>query len=352
MINIGPILRNKRKARGLTQIALANLVGITSVQLCKIENAGSKTTIGTIKRIADAMGVSLSSLFLELEQSNESLNRRILESEGDMSISRYISMRSSDKESYSDIDILKRIVAKENRVIECERKLGIPHDTMLPFVHSIKLDVSSAQTIARFMRATCAVGSASFSDIIELLEFRNVRFHIISLPTGIQSRSFFDVENKSLSIVLSKENTNERSIYRIAYELAWAVIFGSMGFKSVRMSSLRNLFARSFAAEFLMPEESVRFAVSQLGIRMNDWTLEMVVYLKSKFNVSAESFALRLESLGLISEHLRQKTRDELHSYYKSHPKAMEPEPRVKTLKIGMRQKLLELEVERKGVEG
>jgi Zn-dependent peptidase ImmA (M78 family) len=118
------------------------------------------------------------------------------------------------------------------------------------------------------------------------------------------------------------------------------------------MSSLRNLFARSFAAEFLMPEESVRFAVSQLGIRMNDWTLEMVVYLKSKFNVSAESFALRLESLGLISEHLRQKTRDELHSYYKSHPKAMEPEPRVKTLKIGMRQKLLELEVERKGVEG
>jgi Zn-dependent peptidase ImmA (M78 family) len=172
----------------------------------------------------------------------------------------------------------------------------------------------------------------------------------MTLPKDIQSRSFFDVENKSLSIVLSKHNTTERSIYRIAYELAWTVIFGSMGFKSVRMGSQRHQFARAFAAEFLMPEESVRFAVSQLGIGMNDWTLDMVVYLKSKFNVSAESFALRLESLNLISEHLRQKIRDELHAYYKSHPKSMEPEPRVKHFKIGMREKLLKMEVERKGV--
>lgn len=99
-----------------------------------------------------------------------------------------------------------------------------------------------------------------------------------------------------------------------------------------------------------MPEESVRFTVSQLGVRPDDWSLESVVWLKSKFNVSAEAFALRLESLGLISERLRQKIRDELHEHYKKHPKAMEPKPALPPLKIGIRQKLLEIAAAKRGV--
>jgi Zn-dependent peptidase ImmA (M78 family) len=202
------------------------------------------------------------------------------------------------------------------------------------------------------MRGACVVGSASFSDLVELMEFRNVRLHLMKLPEGVQSRSFFDVENHSFSIVLSKDNTPERSIYRIAYELAWMTMSGSMGFKPVRDGAQRHRFAREFAAEFLMPEESVRFAVFQLGIGPGDWTLDMIVWLKSKFNVSAESFALRLEALKLISERLRQKIREELRAYYKAHPKAMEPEPRIKSLKIGIRERLLEMEAERKGAKG
>jgi Zn-dependent peptidase ImmA (M78 family) len=119
------------------------------------------------------------------------------------------------------------------------------------------------------------------------------------------------------------------------------VMSGSMGFKPVREGAQRHRFAREFAAEFLMPEESVRFAVSQLGIGPGDWTLDMIVWLKSKFNVSAESFALRLEALKLISERLRQNIREELRAYYKAHPKAMEPEPRIKSLKTGIRERLL-----------
>ncbi|MGN0854938.1 MAG: helix-turn-helix domain-containing protein [Kiritimatiellia bacterium] len=41
----------------------------------------------------------------------------------------------------------------------------------------------------------------------------------------------------------------------------------------------------------------------------------------------AESFALRLEELGLIVPVLRLRLREQLRAYYRAHPDAMEPHP-------------------------
>lgn len=338
MSNFASLLQEKRKAKGFTQLMLARKIGMSPVQLCKIEKGHSSPTLDTAERIAEALDVSIAEL-LSISSVNET-DIPIIDLDN-AAMSRFYPVRFGDRESIHDAAIIQEIFKSENRQCAFENALKISHATLLPFVHSFKIEPFGAKTVARYVRAACAVGAASFADLVELLEFRNVRFHIMNLPGDIQSRSFFDSENHSLSIVLSKDNTPERSIYRIAYELAWMVISGSMGFKPVREGAQRHRFAREFAAEFLMPEESVRFAVSQLGVGPNDWTFDMIVWLKSKFNVSAESFALRLEALKLISERLRQNIREELRAYYKAHPKAMEPEPRMISLKIGIRERLL-----------
>lgn len=348
MNGFGYLLQEKRKAKGFTQLMLAQKIGMSPVQLCKIERNNTSPTLETVERISDALDISISDLLSRSENQEAGIAKAV----GDRTLSRFYSVRYGSDDKECDIAILKSILQTENALCDLEDSLKIAHTTLLPFVHSFKIDPFGARTVARYMRSACAVGSASFSDLVELLEFRNVRLHLTKLPEGVQSRSFFDIENHSLSIVLSKDNTPERSIYRIAYELAWMVISGSMGFKPVREGAQRHRFAREFAAEFLMPEESVRFTVSQLGIGPGDWTLDMIVWLKSKFNVSAESFALRLEALRLISERLRQNIREELRAYYKSHPKAMEPEPRIKALKIGLREKLLKMGVHMRGIGG
>lgn len=337
MFDFGSLLQEKRKAKGFTQLMLAQKIGMSPVQLCKIERCNTSPTLDTVERISDALDISISDLLSRREKQESELAKVV----GDRTSSRFYPVRYGNDDKVGDGAVLEAILPVENTVCRLEDSLKIAHTTLLPFVHSFKIDPFGARTVARYMRAACAVGSASFSDLVELLEFRNVRLHLTKLPEGVQSRSFFDIENHSLSIVLSKDNTPERSIYRIAYELAWMVISGSMGFKPVREGAQRHRFAREFAAEFLMPEESVRFAVSQLGIGPGDWTLDMIVWLKSRFNVSAESFALRLEALKLISERLRQKIREELRLYYKAHPKAMEPEPRIISLRVGVREKLL-----------
>jgi transcriptional regulator with XRE-family HTH domain/Zn-dependent peptidase ImmA (M78 family) len=337
MRDFGYLLREKRKTKGFTQLMLAQKIGMSPVQLCKIERNNTSPTLDTVERISGALDISIS----ELLSRSERYDAEIAKAVGDRTSSRFYPVRYGTDVEAIDNAVLDVILPAENSLCHLEDSLKIVHTTLLPFVHSFKIDPFGARTVARYMRAACAVGSASFSDLVELLEFRNVRLHLTKLPEGVQSRSFFDIENHSLSIVLSKDNTPERSVYRIAYELAWMVMSGSMGFKPVREGAQRHRFAREFAAEFLMPEESVRFAVSQLGIGPGDWTLDMIVWLKSKFNVSAESFALRLEALKLISERLRQNIREELRAYYKAHPKAMEPEPRIKSLKTGIRERLL-----------
>lgn len=349
MTAFGLLIQNVRKAKGLSQVVLARRAGMTSVQLCKIEKGHSSLTLATAERLAEALDVTLHELLAPRDIPAAVDNRDEADGRSDKSYSRFLSVRESGCKFDSDEDILAGIIERENRVLALQRILAIPSSTMLPFVHSFHLDIDGARTAARYMRSACFVGAATFSDLAEALEFRNVRFHLASLPEGIQSRSYYDTENHSLSIVLSRTDTPERHVYRIAYELAWAVLFGTSGFKPVRESQLRHRFAREFASEFLMPEESVRFTVSQLGVRLDDWDLSSVVWLKSKFNVSAEAFALRLESLRLISERLRQKIRDELREYYKSHPKAMEPRPALLPLKIGMMQKLLERAAAKRG---
>ena len=345
MYEFGKLIQLARKARGLTQLMLAQRTGMAPVQLCKIEKGRSSPTLETIHRLAEALEISLSELFSDSEFS-EAKSKVIAGTVSDGGISRFVCIRSTGAESNYDSVVLEKIFSTEGRTIYLESLLNIPHATKMQFVHSFRTDASGAKMLARCLRTGCFAGLGFSFDLAEMLELKNVRLHIVDLPKEVQSRSYYDTYHHTLSIVLSKSDTAERHVYRIAYELAWAVMFGSAGFKTLHESPSRHRFARIFAAEFLMPEEAMVFLVSQLGIKSNDWTLQLISLLKSKFGVSAEAFALRLESLGLISEELRVKIRNEVRAYYKKNPKSMEPKPCLSSLKIGERRKILEMAVE------
>lgn len=54
-----------RKQRGLTQEALADLIGITKTQVYRYENHGSQPTLEVIKRLAIALSVTTDELIFE-----------------------------------------------------------------------------------------------------------------------------------------------------------------------------------------------------------------------------------------------------------------------------------------------
>jgi len=55
LLQFGQLIKEVRKANGLTQDELGELTGVTKSQISKLENGTSNMTIGTIFKIFEAM---------------------------------------------------------------------------------------------------------------------------------------------------------------------------------------------------------------------------------------------------------------------------------------------------------
>ncbi|HVV81782.1 MAG TPA: helix-turn-helix transcriptional regulator [Kofleriaceae bacterium] len=62
-------LRTLRRARGMTQEDVASAAGLSGKYVSEIENARTNASIGTVARIAAALGVSLSAFFNDGDQT-------------------------------------------------------------------------------------------------------------------------------------------------------------------------------------------------------------------------------------------------------------------------------------------
>jgi len=57
--NIGERIRKFRKTKGMSQMELAELMGVSYQQIQKYENGTSNLTMGRIRQLADALGVTV-----------------------------------------------------------------------------------------------------------------------------------------------------------------------------------------------------------------------------------------------------------------------------------------------------
>ena len=328
MENYGQYIREARCARNISQREMARRLGIAPANACRLEQGGSVPTLRTLERVADALGISLGELL------STPIPQRPVEpvpevKSTDIHLESVVgSHRFSDLTPSSRTAVLKR----EAEYVRLERKLGIPSATMVQLVHPYDPTRGGAESAARYVRSSCDAGTSTLADLSSLLEFRNIRIHFTHLPSQVQSLVFFDCDRRTFSILLRSDDTPERHTYRLAYELGTACLFASSGYRCLEAKDPVHRFARDFAAAFLMPAEAVRAAVAQTGLTAERWNFKSLLALKTRFNVSAEAFALRLEDLDLISQGLRRQFRDQLHAYYEAHPDAMEPSPCLKPL--------------------
>jgi transcriptional regulator with XRE-family HTH domain len=63
LLNIGGILKHYREKKGYSQFKLSVESGVPKTQIGRIERAEVNPTIFTLKRIADALEVSLANIF-------------------------------------------------------------------------------------------------------------------------------------------------------------------------------------------------------------------------------------------------------------------------------------------------
>lgn len=75
----GQLIRDARKAEGLTQAALARRLGITQPAIARLEAAGDEVTVATLQRALNAMGRALVLQVVQRKSSvDETLVHRML----------------------------------------------------------------------------------------------------------------------------------------------------------------------------------------------------------------------------------------------------------------------------------
>jgi transcriptional regulator with XRE-family HTH domain len=76
MVYLGQKLRKLRKEQSLTQLELAQQVGITNGQISTIERGVSSPSLATLNRIAQALNVSMTEFFVDERQKDVELVRK------------------------------------------------------------------------------------------------------------------------------------------------------------------------------------------------------------------------------------------------------------------------------------
>lgn len=318
-------IRSLRLSRGLSQAALSRRMGMKPSQLCKIELGHNGLSESSIRRVADALGVTIAELMGEAEERREPVcEGRVGCCEGGELVRTLL-----DELPKKMVEEVATLAATYDEQMNAARmRMGVGVQSSLQLVYPYGVDEEAAELLARDMRHAIGIGSAPIENLETVLEMHGVHIVRRAFAKQFQSMSFFNPVARTLTVVLNDANTVERNGYRLVYELGAASVFAMSGFRMVRDEGVVHRLLRRFTAAFLMPEEAVRKDVAQSGIMPDRWTFELLVMMKSHFGVSAEAYALRLESLDLIVPELRIQLRDRLRAHYERHPNDMEPKPK------------------------
>jgi len=174
--------------------------------------------------------------------------------------------------------------------------------------------------LAGKVRQFLGVGQAVVFDYLELLENVGLRIIFCPLGEGVESAAFYDPLNANAFLIVRSGMNVERQLFELVKRLG-SIYLHTQRIQLTRQapvsSALNDLHAaRKFAALFLMPAEAVRASVEQLAIQPKAWTYDLVLRLKHRFGVSAQSFLIRLGELDLITDAAHAEIEKRIKAHY------------------------------------
>lgn len=328
--NAGGCVRKWRKARGMIQKQLAAACGMSVAQLWSIETERNSPSVKTVARLASALGVTLAQLFdppekdVDTPRSGEHPKSTLKIAEADLVRILRPEGRAGDI-SKRDLKRLEADAAEAFRR-EYGRQTDIP--TSLPLSFPITITEGGAEQLAHALRAHLDIGSAVLHNTLGLFETHGIRvLEMDALPAGTDAITYYSPKRRNYTVFLAGRLTDLpwRRDFAFLSEIGRAFIFASRGCEPFPDTAKSRRFAHHFAACFQQPEPAVRMAVYSLRVLPGDWTFELLLRLKDRFGVSAQSFNIRLKELSLISQAKHEAFKRRIAQYYAAHDNAEPP---------------------------
>lgn len=198
---------------------------------------------------------------------------------------------------------------------------SVPRQARVPLQLAFDTAAPGLARLAGQFRALFGIGDAVVFDLLELCENHGLRIVFMPLKTVV-SFSFYDAPNGNVFIFIRAGINPEKQLFALAYELGRILLYTRavfLGETPFGHEAKTNKAARHFAACFLMPETAVRTSVGQTGVRPDEWDFELLLRLKHRFGISAESFNYRLLELDLITPERQAELRAQIKAHYDAH---------------------------------
>ena len=327
--NIGKNIRFLRRARNWTLIDLAKKIGIREGPLGRIELGKNAPSAQVIYNLSRALNVSAEVLFADDVQHIE------LKTKDADSTSNFIAIHPEPDK------IPKRLLAATHDIVTAFHALedicNVHKQAYLPLSVPFKPDYQGMETLASSIRKYFGIYDGVVFDYFELFENFGLRVIIFQFPRDskdLDSFSVYEPIYHNAFFFLNSKNNPERQLFSLSLELGALLISNQSRLqktdlfenqdkeqdKKTESENLRPInagrAAGRFAATFLMPETAVRTTVSQLGITLDGWSWDLLLRIKHRFGVSAQSFLYRLHELDLISGRLKDRFDDKIKEFY------------------------------------
>lgn len=266
-------LRLARKRRKLTAKRLAELAGITSVQLSRIEKGVSEPFPETVDALASALGYPVRFL------SGDDIDELAVEAASFRSLT---SMTAGERDA--------ALAAGSIAYLFCDwvtERFNLPNVEM-----SDLLQEKDPATAARGLRDVWGLGEKPIPNMIKLLESKGVR--VFSLAEETQRVDAFSCwRDGAPYIFLNTFKSAERSRFDAAHELGHLVLHRHGGPHQDRYVEKE---ADAFASSFLMPKSDVLSRVQFVN------SIDSLVDAKRRWGVSLAALVYRLHDLGVVSD--------------------------------------------------
>ncbi|MFZ5569204.1 MAG: ImmA/IrrE family metallo-endopeptidase [Thermodesulfobacteriota bacterium] len=327
---IGRNIRFFRRQRGWTIAELARQATVGEVPLGRMERGENAPSAAALYRLSRALGVSVEMLFSETDQAR--LMRQVEET-GDPFIC------TLNNSGGPPLPRKIRIMAADliNAFSSLEDICRAPKHARVPLLIPFSPEPAGMEVLARDARRYMGIENGVVFDYFELFENTGLRVLVVPMAKTTESFSYFDRRNQNAFFFLNSRLNSERQLFKLIYEFGRVLILtaalqqGGDPFPAETAAGqtepesphhdpgkpfTAHRAARRFAACFLMPAPAVRETVAQLGISPGQWSYELLLRLKHRFGISAQTFLYRLEELALIKQELKDDFDRRIKAFY------------------------------------
>lgn len=293
-LSLGPRLAAARERAGFSQDDVATLLGQPRPVVSDWERGVRKTNPAQLVRLAAIYRVPLEELMGTAQERPRPDFERLLfrdagnrlDAPGKFEIQRFLSFL----DAYGDF-----LEAMEATSGMTESPLSLRES----FLSGDDIR-RKAEEARRFFR----LGEGPVGDLWTLADLSGITVYQAPLGgdlRGTVSGAFLPHDRVGFSVIVNSQTTPGRRQFTLAHELAHALFHGDhvyIGYLGRRQMAER--FANEFAAEFLVPIQSLRSTVETLGLgKVED--PEVVIYLQRLFRVSYAMMLVRLQAANLTS---------------------------------------------------